>query len=157
MLFRSELESGAAQSGDRTAVARLTSTIEAFVRYGVAHPAFADCAQSLMRRSGPELLDELSESALLRLGRAMSGCLAILTALFDQGNESGEFQVKEPALLANMLYASGLGALQLARVGILVTETSPGVPVVSTISADQVRDHLVSAALAQASRIATTP
>ena len=155
--LRVELEAAAAPLPNRTVAARLTTTIEAFVRYGVAYPAFADCAQSLMRRTGPELLDELSESALLRLGRGMSGCLAILTTLFDEGNAAGEFEVAEPALLANMLYATGLGTLQLARVGILVTETAPGVPSVAPISADQVRDHLVSAALGQASRIATTP
>ncbi|WP_300677043.1 TetR/AcrR family transcriptional regulator [Nocardioides sp.] len=155
--LRAELEAGAAPAPGRTVAARLTSTIEAFVAYGVAHPAFADCAQSLMRRTGPELLDELSESALLRLGRGISSCLAILTALFDQGNEAGEFAVADPTLLANMLYASGLGALQLARVGILVTEAAPGVPGVAPITADQVRDHLVRSALAQASRIATTP
>ena len=36
-------------------------------------------------------------------------------------------------LLANTLYASGLGALQLARVGILVKEAAPGIP---TVGAD---------------------
>ena len=54
---------------------RLTSLVGAFVDYGVAHPAFVDCAQTLMRRTGPELLLEISESALFRLGRAISGCL----------------------------------------------------------------------------------
>jgi hypothetical protein len=49
---------------------------------------------------------------------------------------SGDFTVEDPTLLANTLYASGLGALQLARVGILVTEAAPGVPTVGTISAE---------------------
>ncbi len=43
--------------------------VEVFVDYGVAHPAFVDCAQALMRRQGSELLDEISEGALFRLGR----------------------------------------------------------------------------------------
>ena len=46
------------------------------------------------------------------------------------------------------MYASGLGALQLARVGILVTEAAPGVPTVGEISPQQVRDYLVASALA---------
>jgi hypothetical protein len=50
-------------------------------------------------------------------------------------------------MLANTLYASGLGALQLARVGIFVKEAAPGVPKVGRISPDQVRDYLVTSAL----------
>ena len=52
----------------------------------------------------------------------------------------------------NTLYASGLGALQLARVGILVKEASPGVPTVGQVSPEQVRDYLVASALALATR-----
>ena len=51
------------------------AVVEAFVDYGLEHPAFVDCAQTLMRRPGPELLDEISESALFRLGRGISRCL----------------------------------------------------------------------------------
>jgi AcrR family transcriptional regulator len=125
---------------------RLAEIVGAFVDYGLAHPAFVDCAQALMRRSGPELLDEISEGALFRLGRSISACLAALSAALD------ELGVDDPTLLANTLYASGLGALQLARVGILVKEESPGVPTVGQISPAQVRDFLVTTALALASR-----
>ena len=65
---------------------------------------------------------------------------------------TGEFPVEDPTLLANTLYASGLGALQLARVGILVTESAPGIPTVGEISTDQVRQYLVASALALATR-----
>jgi hypothetical protein len=51
-------------------------------------------------------------------------------------------------LLANALYASGLGALQLARLGILVSEAAPGIPTVGQISAEQVRSYMVRSALA---------
>jgi AcrR family transcriptional regulator len=132
--------------------ARLERLVVAFVDYGLAHPAFIDCAQALMRRSGPELIDEISESALFRLGRGISGCLAILVAALQAGVEAGEFHVQDPTLLANTLYASGLGALQLARVGILVTESAPGIPTVGEISPDQVRSYLVASALALATR-----
>ena len=148
--LREALSAADARGG--TPAERLTATVEAFVDYGVRHPAFSDCAQALMRRSGPELLDEISEGALFRLGRGISGCLAILVGILSEGTETGEFQVDNPELVANTLYASGLGALQLARVGILVTESAPGVPSVGEVSAEQVRDYLVTAAVALASR-----
>jgi AcrR family transcriptional regulator len=138
----------AAHEDGGTARDRLTAAVGAFVEYGVAHPAFTDCALALMRRNWPELLDEISESALLRLGRAITGCLSILVTILEEGNEEGTFDVADPTLLANTLYASGLGALQLARVGILVTEAAPGVPRVGEVSVEQVRDYLVTAALA---------
>ncbi|GAB2860784.1 TetR/AcrR family transcriptional regulator [Nocardioides pacificus] len=142
----------AASAAHEAPADRLTAIVEAFVEYGVAHPAFVDCAQTLMRRSGPELLDEISESALFRLGRSISGCLAELTAVLEAGVAAGEFKVADPTLLANTLYASGLGSLQLARVGILVKEAAPGIPTLGTISPEQVRDYLVATALALAAR-----
>ncbi|HEX5862013.1 MAG TPA: TetR/AcrR family transcriptional regulator, partial [Nocardioides sp.] len=107
---------------------------------------------ALMRRSGPELFDEISESAIYRLGRSISTCLAVLSSTLEAGTEAGDFTVDDPELLANSLYASGLGALQLARVGILVKEAAPGVPKVATVSPDQVKDYLVASALALATR-----
>lgn len=148
--LREALSTADASTGEPRA--RLEAITSAFVDYGVAHPAFVDCAQMLMRRSGAELFDEVSESAVLRLGRAISSCLAVLSGALEAGVESGDFRVDDPTLLANTLYASGLGALQLARVGILVKEAAPGVPTVGTISADQVRDYMVASALALATR-----
>jgi AcrR family transcriptional regulator len=142
----------AADDPGRAAPARLERLVGAFVDYGLAHPAFIDCAQALMRRRGDELLEEISEGALFRLGRGISGCLAILVAALRAGVEAGDFQVEDPNLLANTLYASGLGALQLARVGILVKEAAPGIPTVGTITPEQVRDFMVHTALALATR-----
>jgi len=131
---------------------RLTAVVEAFCDYGLDHPAFVDCAQALMRRTGPELLDEISESALFRLGRAISTCLVSLSTVLEDGVESGDFTVADPTLLANTLYASGLGALQLARVGILVKEAAPGIPTVGAITPHQVKDYLAGSALALVTR-----
>ena len=131
---------------------QLAALVTAFVEYGVAHPAFVDCAQTIMRRTGPDLLDEMSESALFRLGRGISGCLALLSQVLEDGVRAGAFHVEDPVLLDNTLYASGLGALPLARVGILVKEAAPGIPTVGTISPEQVRDYLVASALALATR-----
>lgn len=142
----------AIEGAGEDAAAQLEALVGAFVEYGVAHPAFLDCAQTLMRRTGPDLLDEISEGALFRLGRAISSCLAVLIQVLEDGVAQGRFTVEDPVLLANTLYASGLGALQLARVGILVKEAAPGIPTLGSISPDQVRDYLVATALALATR-----
>ena len=131
---------------------RVTALTEAFVDFGLEHPAFVDCAQTLMRRPGPELLEELSESALFRLGRGIASCLRHVTDALEAGVASGDFRIADVHLLANTLYASGLGALQLARVGMLVKEAAPGVPVVAPLSPAQVKDYLVANALALANR-----
>ncbi len=130
--------------------ARLQEITKAFVDFGLEHPPFADCAQTLMRSTGEDLLKEMSETAVLRLGRAMSGCLSVLSGVLAQGNEEGVFDVEDPTLLANLFYASGLGALQLARVGLLVGESASGAPTASEITGDQVRDYLVAYVLALA-------
>lgn len=131
---------------------RLAALVETFVDFGIEYPAFVDCAQALMRRPGPELLDEISESALFRLGRAISGCLSMLSAALDEGVANGDFQVEDTNLLANHMYATGLGALQLARVGMLIKELAPGIPTIAPISTDQVRTYLVRTSLALATR-----
>ncbi len=129
---------------------RLQAVTEAFVDFGLEYPAFVDCAQTLMRRPGPELLEEISESSLFRLGRGISACLTRLTEVLDAGVASGDFAVADSTLLANHMYASALGALQLARVGMLVKESAPGIPAISPVSPDDVRAYLTATALALA-------
>lgn len=139
-----------ASADHRSPKARLTALVEVFVDFGVQHPAFVDCAQTLMRRTGPELLDEISESAMLRLGRAITSCLQPLTQVIREGVQNGDFHEVDPDVLANHMYATGLGALQLARVGMLVKEAAPGVPTIAPLSADQVKSFLVATASALA-------
>ena len=128
---------------------QLIAVVGAFFDYGVAHPAFVDCALALMVRPGDELLDEISEGALFRLGRGITSCMTILTEVLTRGIDDRSFTVAgDPAIVANTMYASGLGALQLARLGILVTEAAPGIPTVGELAPDQVRDYVVSSALA---------
>lgn len=129
---------------------RLAAVVGAFVDYGLEYPAFVDCAQTLMRRPGPELLEQLSEATLFRLGRAISACMRTIKASLDDGVASGDFVAQDSSLIANYMYATGLGALQLARIGILVNETSAGIPTISPISDTQVRDFLVTTAVALA-------
>ena len=139
-----------ASRSKRTPTARLVAVTEAFVDFGLDHPAFVDCAQTLMRRPGPELLEEISESSLFRLGRGISACLTVVIDVLDAGKDSGDFRVEDSTLLANHMYASGLGALQLARIGMVVKESAPGIPAISPVSPDQVRAYVVATAKALA-------
>src|SRR3954465_1269057 len=136
--------------GKRTPMSRLVAVTEEFVDFGLEYPAFVDCAQTLMRRPGPELLEEISESSLFRLGRGISACLKLVSDILDDGIASGDFHIQDSTLLANHMYASGLGALQLARVGMLVKESAPGIPAISPVSPDDVRAYLVATAKALA-------
>jgi len=131
---------------------KLSAIIAAFVDYGIAYPAFVDCSQELMRHSGPKLLDELSDSTLLRLGRGISGCMKVLTDTLDAGQQSGAFVAADSVVLANHMYASGLGALQLARLGMVVRELTPGVPAMVPLATDQVKEYLVATARALATK-----
>jgi len=140
----------AATLGKRTPMSRLVAVTEAFVDFGLEYPAFVDCAQTLMRRPGPELLEEISESSLFRLGRGISACLKQVSDILDSGVAAGDFTVVDTTLLANHMYASGLGALQLARVGMLVRESAPGIPAIAPVSPDQVKRYVVATARALA-------
>lgn len=146
--LRERLETSAASEKDP--ILRLRAVVGAFVDYGLEYPAFVDCAQTLMRQPGPELLEQVSEGALFRLGRAVSSCLRTLTDTLDDGVASGDFKVEDSNLVANYMYASGLGALQLARIGLLVKESAPGIPTIGVISGDQVREFLSTSAVALA-------
>ena len=76
---------------------QLAAIVSAFVDYGVAHPAFVDCAHSLMRRPGTELFDEISEGAMLRLGRGDRGLPASCCAGHSRpGVESRRLQPSRP-------------------------------------------------------------
>ena len=139
-----------ADSPEADAVARLRLITEAFIDFGIEFPAFVDCAQTLMRRSGPELLEEVSEGAVYRLGRGIATCLARVASVLEAGIEKGTFRDQDVHLLANTLYATGLGGMQLARVGMIVKEAALGVPTVAPLSADQVKEYMVATALAMA-------
>ena len=57
-------------------------------------PTSLTIAQALMRRRGEDLLEEITESALFRLGRAISSCLVILTSALEDGVASGAFRAE---------------------------------------------------------------
>lgn len=140
----------ASGSPDQPPEDRLRGLTATFVDYGLEYPAFVDCALTLMRRTGPELLEEISEGAMYRLGRGIATCLATVAQTIQAGVDAGVFHTDDVHLLANTLYASGLGGMQLARVGMLVKEAAPGVPITAKLSPQQVKEHLIAAALAMA-------
>ena len=150
--YLDELEVRLREADDSGAPAptRLRGITEAFMDFGIEFPAFVDCAQTLMRRPGPELLEEVSEGAVYRLGRGIATCLAHVAAVLEAGIAAGTFRDQDVHLLANTLYATGLGGMQLARVGMLVKEAAPGVPTVAELSPAQVKEHMVATALAMA-------
>ena len=139
-----------ADDPDAEPVPRLQRITEAFMDFGLEFPAFVDCAQTLMRRTGPELFEEISEGAVYRLGRAIATCLGRVAAVLQDGVDRDIFHTEDVHLLANTLYATGLGGMQLARVGMLVKEAAPGVPTVASLSPAQVKEHLVAASIAMA-------
>jgi AcrR family transcriptional regulator len=129
---------------------RLEEVASAFLDRGHEYPAFVDCALDLLSKPGNELLDSVSEGAMMRLGRGMLGPLGVLAHVLEAGNESGEFHAEDPYMLANMLYTQALGALQFARNQLLVSEASPGVPTVRRVPWEAVKRQTIRAAQAMA-------
>lgn len=129
---------------------RLRTVSAAFLDFGATYPAFVDCTMALLRRPGKELLAEVSEAVLLQLGRGIVTCLSVPVSVLEAGNASGDFQVEDPQVLANILYAQAIGGMQLARFRMSVQEVAPGLPGVHTLTYVEVRRHLVRASVAMA-------
>ena len=53
---------------------RLRRGFEAFADYGIEHPAFLDCALSLLRQPAGDLRAQVSDAVWLRLGRTIGTC-----------------------------------------------------------------------------------
>jgi AcrR family transcriptional regulator len=147
--YLTELEQAMTAADDPAAdpESRLKTLVRTFFDYGIEHPAFVDCAQALMRKTGEELFAEVSESTMLKLGRGLVATMGKLSEVVAAGKKAGVFKTSNVNLTANMLYASGLGALQLARVGLLVNEAAPGVPIVQHVKPDVIREQVVNAAV----------
>ncbi|HEX7738613.1 MAG TPA: TetR/AcrR family transcriptional regulator [Marmoricola sp.] len=138
----------ARQEDDYTPGTGITRLVETFVEYGMTYPAFVDCSLSMMRRTGLELVEKVSQSALDRLGVRMARSLSPITGVLQEGVDSGAFRPLDPAVVANHMYASGLGVLQMSHVGVLIRESAPGVPLVAYLKHDQVKEYLVASTLA---------
>lgn len=147
------LEAGLAVAGpDDDAPARLRALAEVFVDFCLTHPAFADCALALLRRPGSELGAQMSEQALFTLGRTLGTSLGRIAGVLRAGAADGVFAGAGPEdadLLANVLYAQGLGVVHLARAGFVVRADQSGSHF-GPVTASSVRDAAVRGMLATA-------
>jgi AcrR family transcriptional regulator len=130
-----------------TPTERLRACTLVFADYCMEHPAFIDCALSLLRRPAPALRERVSESVWLRLGRSMASCLRTSARILAGGMEAGEFAISDPDFEANRLYTQTLGTMHLARIGVGVREDASGLPGVFGVDAARVRDAAVTAAV----------
>lgn len=123
---------------------RLRGGFEAFADYGIEHPAFLDCALSLLRQPAEALRAQLSDTVWLRLGQATGDCVGWLSGvLHDLG-------VADPDLRANQLYLQAIGVLHLARSGAGLRVPAGEMATRFPVSAVQVRAACVQLALAAA-------
>ncbi|HYF26473.1 MAG TPA: TetR/AcrR family transcriptional regulator [Baekduia sp.] len=136
-----------AASAHEGPVAAFRALCEAFAAFGLEHPAFPDCALSLMRRPAAELREVVSDGTWLRLGQSMGACLGVSANVLRAGKLQGVFAVDDPDLAANLLYAQGLGTLHLARIGVGVREVVPGTGAPFPVSPSAVARAMVDAAL----------
>jgi AcrR family transcriptional regulator len=121
----------------------LRDALDRFTRFCLRYPAFLDCALALMRRPAEELRERVGEGTWLRLGASMSACLAPLARILaeEEGVEDSDF-------VANRLYTQVLGTMHLARIGLGVRESAPGVPGAFPLDPEAVRVACVEDALA---------
>lgn len=134
----------------REPVERLEELAAVFLDFGSEYPAFVDCAQTLLRRRGDELMAEVSERVMFDLGRAMASCLHHVVEVLEAGVKTGEFHVRDPNLLANIFYTQALGVMNLATLQLSVREQNPGLPAVDAVPLDEVKVYLQQAAVAMA-------
>lgn len=129
---------------------RLILFTEAFLDFCVDHPAFIECAMTMLRQPGAELLERISEGAMLQMGRAVASALHRPIELLREGDRSGEFAIADPDYTANAMYVQVLGLAHLARVGNAIRELPDGMPWFFPVDREQVRESvrsLVRAAL----------
>ena len=138
----------------RAPLNRLRALSEVFVDFCLEYPAFADCAMSLLRRTGEELFGEITEPVMTKLGSAMAAALERISAILKAGQKSGVFDDADTDYLANHLYTQTLGSLHMARVGLIVSGSQagngPGHPVVHHADIGTVRSTAITATLATA-------
>ncbi len=131
----------AIDEGTTEAPERLRHGFEAFADYGIEHPAFLDCALSLLGQPAEELRSQVSDTVWVRLGRATGACVGWLAEVL------GEIGVADPDLLANQLYLQAIGVLHLARSGVAMRSIAPGVAESFAVSDEEVRAACVRLAL----------
>lgn len=130
-----------ASRGAGAGVGDLRALLEVYTAYCLEHPAFLDCALSLMRRPASELEASVSDGVWLRMAQRMAECLAPLSAAV------AALGVAEPDFVANRIYTLVLGEMHLARLRVGVRSAAPGVPATFPLEPEQVRRACVEDAL----------
>jgi AcrR family transcriptional regulator len=115
---------------------RLSAVSSAFGEYCLRFPAFVDCALALLGRPGEILLDEISDSSLLKLGTLMSGELGRIAEIVVQGR--GGVDDFDADLLANAMYLQVLGTMHLARSGFVVKAAEGGEIGLAQVNPEQI-------------------
>lgn len=138
-----DFEAAVAELGDDgTAAERLTSFSETFLDFCLRYPAFIDCAMTMLRQPGTELLERISEGAMLQMGRAVASALHRPVELLREGDAAGEFSIADPDYAANAMYVQILGLAHLARVGNAIRELPGGMPWFFPVQDEQVRESV---------------
>jgi AcrR family transcriptional regulator len=131
-----------------SATERVAAFTETFLDFCLTHPAFLDCAMTMLRQPGTELLERISEGAMLQMGRAVASALHRPIELLREGDAAGEFQIADPDYTANAMYVQVLGLAHLARVGSAIKELPGGMPWFFPVEADQIRASVRALVLA---------
>ena len=149
--YLAELEARSADLPDASdPVAALRQICERYVQFCLDYPAFLDCGLALMQRPARELREMVSGRVLFRLGRAMAATLGLLGRILATGAERGLFAIDDPDFVAHRIYTQVLGSMHLARAGIGVRESAPGVVETFDLDPERVREACVRDALALA-------
>jgi AcrR family transcriptional regulator len=120
-------------------IARLRRMGEIFTEYSLQYPAFLDCAFALLRKPGGDLLADIGDSALLRLGRLMAILLGRIAGILRVGKEKGVFDFEDADLSASLMYTSLLGMLHMSRIGFLVKGgADPSLPELVSVDVHQI-------------------
>jgi AcrR family transcriptional regulator len=118
----------------------LRESCRIYARFILEHPAFLDCALSLMRGSAADLERRVGEATWTRLGEAMAAALDPLVIILRAGREQGVFAIDDPDLVANRIYTQALGTMHLARVAAGVRRDAAGVAEVFAIDPEQIAE-----------------
>ncbi len=130
-------------------VERLSAVAREFAGYCLRYPAFVDCALALLGRPGADLLDEISEAALVRLGTLMSGELSRIAAIVAEGesSSSGAAEPLDADLVANALYMQVLGVMHMARSGVVLRPAQTGLAAFAVVEERQIVELVVRMAV----------
>jgi AcrR family transcriptional regulator len=128
--------------------AQLRASWENFTDYCLRYPAFLDCALALMRQPAETLRERVSDATWLRLGVSMGACLGLTVEILRRGVAQGVLRLPDPVFTANLLYTQTLGAMHLARSGVVVAAGTGGLPQALPVAAERVAAGCVEAAVA---------